>query len=388
MKKYTLIIATAMVALFALFGCEQFTTSYERIDKSEFRMLKYLWEPADAGAAGMADIAPGEKITLTAVFAGKEADLEKDLQWWVSFNVIRNLMGATTVVDSQRLEPLAVINPAYVDERWPHARVIKFEFQIPDSIVKENAYIPETWTDMIPASSKKIIPEKYVSLTKSQIIDTIKMYAKTVDTGGTIDMATRLALIPLLQYFTVPMRVFTKHRLNRYPHTIVSTQYIRYNKKFKTAGIPVNNAPRVDSVVVYKVKGGDVSNFDNKSGKKYETIVLDKTGNSVITVEDGYSYFLDAVTSNIDTAVTMSGKRVPEKHEIVRQFQLDSVETAGIDHSRFMDIDNYNGKITFPTNRRITTFVFWLTVYDEAEGEMFRPEGGTLVEVSGKLVYK
>jgi hypothetical protein len=382
MKKTLSIIVTVIVATIAIVGCEQFSTSYQRVDADEFRMLKYIWDPADA--------APGDTITLTAVFAGKHVDdLEKDLRWWVSFNVIRDLYGTTTVVDSQRLERghfefIDVINPYNFS---PNTQAIQFKFRIPPDIVRNSASIPDAWADMIPAGLKEMIPPAVEALTKTEIVDNIeKLYAAGVNSIDENDKAT---IISILQYFTVPMRVFTKHNLGKYPqHTITSTQYIRYNNKFKDAGIPVNRAPRVDSVVVYKVKGGDVSNIDNKRGLNYETIPLNNTGNSVIEVEKGYSYFLDAITSDIDTTVTMSGLRLPERHEIYRQFKLDSDETAGVHHSKFMDIDNNNGKITFPSDRRITKFVFWLTVYDEVNNERLRPEGGTLVEVSGRLVYK
>jgi len=95
MKKFVSIIAMA-IATVATVGCEQFSTKYDRIDDSEFRMLKYVWEPADA--------APGDTITLTAVFAGKRVDLDSYLDWQVSFNVIRDLFGSTTVVDSVPLK--------------------------------------------------------------------------------------------------------------------------------------------------------------------------------------------------------------------------------------------------------------------------------------------
>jgi len=372
MKKLVLIIITAIVTI-ATIGCEQFSTSYVRVDDGEFRMLKYIWEPADA--------APGDTITLTAVFAGKRKDLNNDLQWWVSFNVIRDLFGSTTVVDSALLKAESRI----VD--WsPNTQAIEFKIPVPPNIVKTSASIPENWTDALPAQMRDALPKELSSLTKTQIVDMIELSAKN---ACLINREQAKMLIPVLQFFTVPMRVFTKmQEPNRLPHTIVSTQYIRYNNRFKAAGIPVNNIPIVDKVVVYKVKGSDIESIDYKGSVTYDSTILDESGNSVITVEDGYSYFLDALSSNIDTTVTMDGNRIPEKHRIFRQFQLDKNETAGIHHSKFMNINNFNGKVYMPADRKITRFTFWLTVYDEAQNERLRPNGETLVERSGRLLYK
>jgi len=67
---------------------------------------------------------------------------------------------------------------------------------------------------------------------------------------------------------------------------------------------------------------------------------------------------------------------------------LDQNETNGIHHSKFLDVDNFNGKITMPTDKNIKNVIFWLTVYDEAQNERLRPYGETLVERSVRLEYK
>jgi len=372
MKKTSLIIIP-IIAIIAMVGCEQFSTSYQRVDESEFRMLKYIWEPADA--------APGDTITLTAVFAGKRVDLDSYLRWWISFNVIRDLLGSTTVVDSALLK--AESRPV---DFSPNTQAVEFKIPVPKDIVRNSASIPEMWIDALPASLRGALPPGIDTLTKTRMVDMIETLAGNVNA---ISSEETKALIPILQYFTVPMRISAKmHEQGRLPHTINSTQYIRYNNRFKAAGIPVNTAPKVDKVVVYKVKGSDVSGIDDKNGLALDSIFLDNSGTSVITVEKGYSYFLDAQSNNIDTTVTMDGKRIAEKHRIYRQFQLDAKETAGVHHSKFMDINNLNGKITFPANTKIKKFIFWLTVYDEVQNERLRPNGETLVEVSGRLEYK
>jgi len=60
--KHVLSTAIITAAIFLTAGCEQFSTTYQRIDASEFRLLDFIYEPAD--------IAPGDTLTLTAVFAG------------------------------------------------------------------------------------------------------------------------------------------------------------------------------------------------------------------------------------------------------------------------------------------------------------------------------
>jgi len=393
MKKLVSIIVMITTAIIAISGCEQFSTSYERIDASEFRMLKYFWKPTNNTT--MADIAPGDTVALTAVFAGKQMDLDKDLvEWWVSFNMVSDILGSTTVVDSMELMPISK-NP-FVDFS-PHTQAIELKFRVPPDIVKKSASIPDDWASALPVSLRDKIPQQFASMGKDSIVDYIDSLADNV---GVIRPNIAKMLIPVLQFFTVPMRVSTKVRKesNRLQNTIISTQTVRYNKRFMEADIPVNYAPKVDKVVVYKVKGSDVSNIDNKSAVAYDSIILKisdnfhkdsyRGGDTVITVEKGYSYFLDAITNNIDTTVTMDGNRIPEKHRIYRHFQLDAKETAGIHHSKFMDIDNLSGKITMPADRNITKFVFWVEVYDEVWNERLRPNGETMVEVSGRLVYK
>jgi len=372
------------IATVAMVGCEQFSTSYERIDDNEFRMLKYIWEPADA--------APGDTITLTAVFAGKHMDnLDSYMKWWVSFNVIRDMFGNTTVVDSTRLESISKGQIVYFSDS---TQAIQFKIPVPSDIVRKSASITENWLDDLPVQMSGDL----TTLTKKQ--DVVDMIESSAAHANMLGDKQATALIPILQYFTVPMRISTKiQESGKLPHTIVSTQYIRYNSKFKVndrqiSSIPLNRIPDSETavVIVYRVEGDNVFSFSNKSGVKYDSTILDKNGSSVIEVKDGYTYFLSAITSPIDTTVTMNKEgileRILEKHRIYRQFQLDKSETKGIHYSKFMDIDNFNGKITMPTDKSITKFTFWLTIHDEVLNERLRPIGGTLIERSGRLTYK
>jgi hypothetical protein len=385
MKHFLSITAIITAAIFLIAGCEQFDTTYQRVDDDEFRLLDFIYEPADAS--------PGDTITLTAVFAGKKVDdINGYIDWWISFNVTRDvLFGTTTVFDSTRLEPIAL---PVVTDFSPNTQAVSFKIPVSKDIMRNSRQIPERWTDILPASVAMMIPAEFKSMSKNQMIDTLESFLENPAgvTGGTsiqdVDYLPRL-----LQFFTVPIRVTAKisNGPGGRPHTIRSGQTIRYNRRLAAAGIPripVNTNPIIKDVVVYKVRGADVTNIENKTGLDYDTIVLDKSGNSAIEIENGYSYFLDALTSNFDTSQTMQENWGQEKHYVYRQFQLDSRETAEIHHSKFMSFDEGSGKITFPTDSRITKFTFWVTVTDEFLNELMRPEGSALAEVSGWFIYK
>ncbi|MDR3011929.1 MAG: hypothetical protein LBU70_01805 [Chitinispirillales bacterium] len=372
----TTIFITAMILVIA--GCEEFSTSYQRIDADEFRLLDFIYEPAD--------VAPGDTLTLTAVFAGKTLDLYEDLEWWISFNVIHDLFfSSETVVDSIRLNKVAqhVISPS---PRWSSDKTqsITFEIVIPEDIMDSSTAIPTMWVDMLPPNMRNVIPTELASMTKHQIINVIKEFPNTA-----INDAEHAAVLrAMLQWFTVPIRISAKtHLPGRLPHTIRSTHFIRYNSRFPEWA-PINNNPIINEVVMYKVKGEDVTNIDDKNGLVYEEIKLDRTEVKDIVIEKGYSYFLDAVSTNFDKTWTMDGNQITERHRIYRQFQLDANEMADVDHSRYMSIDNFNGKIMPPTDRRITKVTFWVTIYDEALNERMRPQGSALEEVSARFVYR
>jgi hypothetical protein len=374
------IIMTAII--FVIAGCEQFSTSYERIDDDEFRVLGFIYEPADA--------APGDSVTLMAVFAGKNINLDEQLEWWVSFNMIRDLFGSETVVDSQLLRPIA---PKVDTVFSPNTQVAAFRLIIPEDIVRNSASIPEVWTDMLPPSVSEMIPTEIASLTKGEMIDLLESFCDT-DGGNSHNIPQDVidAYLPqLLQFFTVPMRISAKIREpGKLPHTIRSNRSIRYNNRITVTEAPVNTNPVIDSVIVYKVKG-NITNIDDRSGLEYDVIVIDNSGNSIIEVEKGYSYFLSAVTSRLDYTITMDGNRIQEIHRIFRQFRLDPEETAGVHHSRYLDINNFNndnGLITFPSDRSITKFTFWITAQDDVANERMRPVGTALKEVSGRFVYR
>jgi len=385
MKKI-LLTAVMTAAILTIAGCEQFTTSYQRIDDSELRMLDFIWE----SGKDTADASPGDTVTLTAVFAGKKVDLLNDIEWGISFNVVRDLLfGSITVVDSMRLDTVALrIDP--ID--WsPNTQSIRFRTPIPKDIMRTSRHIPDQWTDVLPAEMKSRIPAVFASMTKNQIVDTLESFL-----ASGVHSAQRVEYLPqLLQFFTVPIRVTAKIKESgKLPHTIRSDQTIRYNRRLRAAGfdVPINSNPRIDSVVVRKVKGENVRTFNSKDS--LQIIRIYPSEDPEILIEDDYTYFLEAFTDNsLDNAVTMSGLDSLETHYSYWQFQLDSDEAKKVHHSDYMDTGGSGmgsdlAKLTPPSNRRITKFVIWVTVKDHYYNEMNRPEASTLREISGRFVYK
>ena len=365
-------ILTAMIFIFI--KCEQFPTSYQRIEESELRLLKFMYEPADA--------APGDTVTLTAVFAGKSADLRADIDWWISFDVITDMFGGRTVVDSIPLEQAAheITDFNFSD----NTQAIAFKFKIDENIVKNSPSIPETWTNMLPPNLQSTIPAQFAAMTKSQIADMLYLAPDA--------LADNPYLPFLLQFFTVPIRITAKHELGKLPHTIYSNQSIRYNRRFHSKGhwrTPINRNPAIDSIVVSVLKGKNLMTFDEKLVEK--TYRLD-TNDPVIEVREGYSYFIEASSgSSLDWTTTMDGGRIEEKHRAYWQFQLDPAEAKSVHHSNYPDFGAIMGaqwSLRPPKDKRITKFTFWVTVTDEALNERMRPEGSVLKEVSGRFEYK
>jgi hypothetical protein len=398
MKRILSAIITAS-AVFAIVGCDPFTTSYERIDDSEFRLLDFIYEPADAS--------PGDTVTLTAVFAGRRIDnMDKYLEWRLSFNVIRDMFGSQTVIDSIPLEKLIAdglasppVDTAFSDS----TQAVTFKFVIPNDIVKTSQSIQENWTDVLRTYTNITIPEQLASLTKSQIVDMIDSIDRISGYSEFIRNNTILPLPILLQLFTVPIRISAKiHESGKRPHTIISNQSVRYNRRFRNMyedwTIPYNRNPVVDSVVVYKVKGNDRVMFNPKNDKAERAFLIYRSDNSVkdpvIEIEDGYSYFIEAASeSRLDYTTTTTGIRAAEKHHAYWQFRLDPEETKNVSYSDYMDFLQMMGdlwSIVPPKDKRVKKFTFWVTVTDadETTNERMRPEGSTLVEVSGRFEYK
>lgn len=376
MKKFLL-----CVVIF-IFGCDGFSTSYERVDDREFRLLDFIYDPVE--------IAPGDSFTLMAVFAGKDmVDNDIDIDWKISFNVNVNIFGETTVLDEQ---PLELFARRRIDENFSaNTQTVVWRIKIPDNIVRTSSAIPNNWVDMLPSSIRGMVPREYANLTKDEVVDIIdSLINNWEDVSDNFTDEMKPVLRTLLQFFTVPIRISARliDPSNRFErgHTIESTHSVRYNRHFLPV-TSINTNPVIDDVVVYKVRG-DIDNFDDKSGRDYETILLDNTGTDSIIIENGFSYFLDARSTNLDVMWSLDGNLITERHRIFRHFQLGGENFHVVDHTKYMTIDNSTGKIGVPDDRRITEFTFWTTVYDEILNVRLHPQGSALAEVSGRFVYR
>lgn len=370
---------TVMVAIILFFGCDGFSTSYERIDDREFRLLDFIYDPVE--------IAPGDSFMLIAVFAGKDMIANNiDIDWQISFDVSTNIFGETAVVDSIPIDSVADRVNSFFSA---NTQTVAFRIKIPNDIIRASSAIPHNWVNMLPSSIRGMVPREYADLTKDEVVDIIDSLAD--NWNGNVDIeGGEEVLRTLLQFFTVPIRISARlidpgSKFER-GHTIISTHSVRYNRRFLPV-TTINTNPIIDDVVVYKVRG-DIDNFDDKSGRDYETILLDNSGTDSIIIENGFSYFLDARSENRDVMWSFDGNLITERHRIFRHFQLGGENFHEVDHTKYLTIDNSTGKIGVPDDRRITEFTFWTTVTDEILNVRLHPQGSALAEVSGRFVYR
>jgi hypothetical protein len=90
-RKTPIILFITSAVLLGALGCtNMFSTSYERVDPDMTRLIDFIYEPADA--------APGDTVTLTAIFAGRKIPLE-NITWRVSFNTVVDPYGTTKAFD-------------------------------------------------------------------------------------------------------------------------------------------------------------------------------------------------------------------------------------------------------------------------------------------------
>jgi len=401
MKK--ILLTTLMTsAVLTIAGCERFSTSYERIDDDAFRLLDFIYEPADAS--------PGDTVTLTAVFAGKPVgNMENYLDWQISFNVIRDIFGSQTIVETVSLRKLIAERRAWfiTSQFSEKTQAAAFQFIIPNDIVKTSRSIAEDWTQVLRSYTNIPIPEPYASMTKSEIVDMID----NIDTSSpNADALKNSPFLPLLlQFFTVPIRISAQiNDPGKRPHTIISSQSVRYNNRFRKSGwpAPYNRNPVIDSIVVFKVRGEDRLMFNSKNDRFDAAFTIFRSDNPyisknlvddpVIEFADGCTYFIEVISSEkyMDSVTTMTtGKRMQEKHHANWQFRLEPEETKNVKYEDYMDfraIMETSWSIVPPKNHDIKNFTFWVTVTDadNTVNERMRPEGSTLREITGRFEYR
>jgi hypothetical protein len=132
MTKLLLIILITLIA-----GCSEFPTSFDRIEKSELRVLDFIYNPPEA--------APGDTVQVKAVFAGKKVYLA-DIDWKISYNLINNVYGTDTAFDIVPLPVTPVEN--YFSK---NTTCISFSFIVPEDIIAKHGQIPANWWELVPA---------------------------------------------------------------------------------------------------------------------------------------------------------------------------------------------------------------------------------------------
>ncbi len=379
--------------------CSEFPTSFNRIDSDVVRLLDFIYEPAEAS--------PGDTVELKAVFTGKKFD-PADVSWSFSTSVVGNKYGSDTAFDIRPLE--AVPRQDYFSD---NTTCISFKFVVPPDLFKTSGQIPNNWIELLSTDVLESLPPELIGLNRDQFIDMVNFLTQSPQMYNTIaanlgiPVDTLSSIMPLFsQLFTAKMRFFAdiKNEIS-----IKSSYSVRYHTRLsKIPQIPIflNHNPRIDSIGIYKVKGE--KDTYNPAENNHQFIRID-TGShltNIVTVQDGYSYFLVAFHNHPDTFQSISdllsgyGSLHLEKLTTIWFFQQNDNETRGISTKRFTEvsdrdtrsfrfnstIDYYSlqsvSKIQPPTDESIKTINVWCQIYDETDNEMFHPVGSTLMEGS------
>jgi hypothetical protein len=376
------IAVTIVCITFFLVGCSSFPTKFENVQKDEYRVLDFIYEPAEA--------APGDTVHVKAIFAGKKIT-PADIDWKMSYNVVTNMYGSTDTAFDFR--PFAVRETNYSNA----TTCMEWSFVVPNDILYTSGGIPNDWLSLVPSEFRNEIPSAYQSLTKKQMIDTMVALA-SVDPQILQFIAQAnpgLAdIVPFMcQFLTVKVRINGKIKND---YLIESNYSVRYNRVFEKApalGVRVNRNPKIDSLGIYKVKG-NVDEFDS-TNKVYTFYRIDKPDNlsQVIKIEKDYSYFVEVFTNNPDSSRTLldlqRGTMKPEKYFTQWFFAMDSSESKDVNYTKFMDIsgDELREILTPPASGTIQKFTIWAQVYDNFANEMNRPMGSMLTEGHGVFEY-
>ncbi|MFP4164922.1 MAG: hypothetical protein ACLFQB_07830 [Chitinispirillaceae bacterium] len=375
------VLISGIAAGAVMFGCNEFPTRYDRVESYEFRLLDFIYEPADA--------APGDTVTLKAVFAGKTHDQLSSIDWKMSTKVMVNKYGTDTAFDFQPLE-FETVDYSFSEK----TQSVAFRFEIPDDVIRNSPAIPENWIDLVPNHLKNSLPEELSSLKRSELVDSVENYAQN---PSSISPQFSLLLPAVLQFLTARIRIEANVPGE---HRIISNYSVRYNSRFSDLPfISLNKNPTIDSVGIYKVKGENMVGYD-PAKNKHEFLRLygphdSEEDTSALLVEKGHTYFLVAFTGNVDSSITMDAATggpqwLKEDHFTMWYYHLDSAETEGVPQSKYLSVSNDGGlMVPFypPLDKRITQFVVWLEVNDRMLNEMYRPQGSTLEEFHCQIEY-
>jgi hypothetical protein len=386
-------------------GCSQFPTAYDRVDNDKVRLLDFIYEPAEA--------APGDSVTLVAVFSGRDPNID-NIQWDVSYKVVRNAYGQDTAFNSA---PLAMLRFDTTFSAQTYA--VGLRFKVPETIVSDGVYDRSLLEQVLVrmgsdgGATSQLSPDSLV-----QLLDAMAQRApqwrgvlardSTLEDSLVRDdalFAQYRSIAPLLplacQVFTANMRLFATIPGS---HRIRSDYAVRYSSAL--AGLPgsalrLNYNPRIDSIGLYSVKGEMVQFIDPANTPYSFTYrTLYRPGELLVDTpsvhfDKGYSYVLTCFANGRDSALTIDafaqgGQPVAEKLRTQWYFALDAKEAEAVDPFKYPNIEN-NGNLVcglFPAiDTRISRATIWLELRDELLNELNRPQGSTLQEFSLNFTY-
>jgi hypothetical protein len=373
MTKLLLIILITLIA-----GCSEFPTSFDRIEKSELRVLDFIYNPPEA--------APGDTVQVKAVFAGKKVYLA-DIDWKISYNLINNVYGTDTAFDIVPLPVTPVEN--YFSK---NTTCISFSFIVPEDIIAKHGQIPANWWELVPAEVSDSIPAEFKSISKNQILSTME----NASIPGTAEAQNPVLLsyLPLVsQLFTVQMQLLAEIKND---FTIESKYSVRYNSRLKKnpgITIEVNHNNRIDSVGVYKVPG-ELKKYD-PSAMIHTFNRVDGTygDNDTLLIDKGYSYFLRVFTQAPERTQSvqnvLDGSSQDEVVIPVWFFEQNENEIKDVSPNDYFEFGNGDTLVQMfpPGNGSIKTITIWTQILDMLINERYRPEGSSLIEASLNLKY-
>lgn len=390
MNKKVVVLVTVVLAIVS---CVKFSTQYQRIEEDRARLIDFVYEPAEA--------APGDTVTLTAIFAGKELK-PQDVDWQVSFKVVRTIYGADTAFDQHPID--GVVEQSFFSDQTSCMTV---RFALPTDLIAQSPAIAEQWLSGVPESFRASVPAPFADLSKEELANQLNTLALLVAQSDPLTLARVVDSMPglladlpmIMQLFTVPIRIFANIKGD---HTIRSDYSVSYNRRFASlpgAQVYENHNPVIDSVVIYKVKGSNLMEFD-PNRTNMEHFRLFGTGDGVdsvtsVPVDIGFSYFIVASTKGRDTAVTLDdivNAEIPQEEDFQAfwYFQMAPEQVEEFSNDDLMNIAGSNdstGVVIPPLKGQIKNFTVWLQVTDSKLNILNRSQGSAVKEVRGIFSY-
>jgi hypothetical protein len=399
--------------MLAAAGCVDFPNTFDRVDADMVRVLDFIYEPAEA--------APGDTITVTAVFAGKKVEAG-DLSWRLARDVVGNRGGAESARDQIDLDGSIEVRDSTFSD---NTSCIRATFRLPPDLIEKSAAIPDDWSSLLPTDNDLDIPptlgfllDRDVLLPMIEsVVDRTPHWAEAFARGDTTAVEDSLVnndslyaayrAIPsgMLNFALQALTVRTRLSVSiAGAYTVLSDYSVRYNSAFARlpgSGVHANHNPRIDSVGIYRVAKENLIDFDpKKSRHSYTWYPLLRDGTPIDTtvlIDKGYSYFVAGHVdpASIDSVTTLDAARgmsTDTLEDLKSQwyFQLEAREIADLSAGRYMNIVNIGSLIEplFPaTDKRVRTATIWLQVYDNKLNVFFRPRGSTLAEATVSFAY-